>query len=314
MRKQILLAWLVCLITSTPASAQANWLDEATAAYLRKDYSTSLSILRPEADRGHAIAQYNLGRLILLGLGTSKDPDEAWKWIEASALQGYAPAEHMAGAIFSGLYPDISEQRSIDGSRAAEWFRRAARQGHGAAQNDLGLLYARGVGVEQDFTEAIRWFRHAAVAGVVQALHNLGVRYLNGEGVKADLREAFTHFEAAAQKGFPESQYQVGLMYAEGQHVDRDIGEAYRWFLTAAENGQVDAQNRIGIAYLGGLPEEADDDGIVANDVLAYYWFHRAAARKQALGGQAAAFNLETARGRMSPEQIAEAEALLGKQ
>ena len=44
-----------------------------------------------------------------------------------------------------------------------KWSRLAARQGHAGAQYQLGLLYAVGAGVEQDFVQAYKWFSLAAV-------------------------------------------------------------------------------------------------------------------------------------------------------
>lgn len=41
--------------------------------------------------------------------------------------------------------------------KAAEWFRRLARQGDPRAQTSLGLMYARGYGVAKNLAEAHRW-------------------------------------------------------------------------------------------------------------------------------------------------------------
>ena len=40
---------------------------------------------------------------------------------------------------------------------AAQWYRRAAEQGHAPAMRSLGLLLAAGRGVELDFAEAVNW-------------------------------------------------------------------------------------------------------------------------------------------------------------
>jgi TPR repeat protein len=37
----------------------------------------------------------------------------------------------------------------------------------------LGVMYANGWGVEQDFTEALRWYRQAAERGNLQAMRYL---------------------------------------------------------------------------------------------------------------------------------------------
>ena len=53
-----------------------------------------------------------------------------------------------------------------DYAAAAIWHRKAALQGHSAAAVNLGFLYEKGLGVEQDPVEAFGWYRKAA--GIVE--------------------------------------------------------------------------------------------------------------------------------------------------
>ena len=52
-----------------------------------------------------------------------------------------------------------------DEAEAMRWFRAAADQGHAEAQNQLGVAYAEGDGVERDDMEAVRWYRADAAGG-----------------------------------------------------------------------------------------------------------------------------------------------------
>jgi TPR repeat protein len=52
---------------------------------------------------------------------------------------------------------------------AASWLRRAADQGHGEAQYQLGRLYLSGRGVPDDRREAVAWLTKAAAAGYAPA-------------------------------------------------------------------------------------------------------------------------------------------------
>src|SRR5262245_35157776 len=47
-------------------------------------------------------------------------------------------------------------------SPAMKWFRKTADQGHASAQFYLGLRYANGQGVPQDYMQALKWFNLAA--------------------------------------------------------------------------------------------------------------------------------------------------------
>src|SRR5689334_19836678 len=66
---------------------------------------------------------------------------------------------------------------------AMKVFRRLAEQGHQWAQRRVGLMYAEGKGVPQDFQEAVKWYRLAAAQGNTPAQTNLGLAYETGEGV-----------------------------------------------------------------------------------------------------------------------------------
>jgi S1-C subfamily serine protease len=58
-------------------------------------------------------------------------------------------------------------------SEAMRWFRQSAEKGNNDAMVRLGVMYANGWGVEQDFTEALRWYRQAAERGNLQAMRYL---------------------------------------------------------------------------------------------------------------------------------------------
>ena len=49
-----------------------------------------------------------------------------------------------------------------DRAEAVRWYRRAAEQGHPAAQYELGSAYFNGYGVEQDAVNAVMWSGSAA--------------------------------------------------------------------------------------------------------------------------------------------------------
>jgi localization factor PodJL len=55
------------------------------------------------------------------------------------------------------------DQRDFNG--AARWFEEAAKRGVVDSQFNLGMLYARGLGVSQDFAESYKWFAIAAAHG-----------------------------------------------------------------------------------------------------------------------------------------------------
>jgi len=63
------------------------------------------------------------------------------------------------------------------------WLYKQAQEGNADAQFNLGVIYGKGRGVDQDGNEAVRWYRKAADQGHVDAQNNLGVMLLNGMDV-----------------------------------------------------------------------------------------------------------------------------------
>ena len=60
-----------------------------------------------------------------------------------------------SGAVHQGSVPQ-------DDAQAVAWYRKAADQGHAAAQFNLGAMYDNGRGVPQDYVEAHKWVNLAA--------------------------------------------------------------------------------------------------------------------------------------------------------
>jgi len=95
--------------------------------------------------------------------------------------------------------------------------RKAAEQGNAAAQFNLGMMYANGQGVTQDYSEAFRWYRKAAEQGNATAQFNLGVMYANGQGVARDDQQAVVWYQKAAIQGIAMAQNNLRAMYESGR-------------------------------------------------------------------------------------------------
>ena len=149
-----LLAFLIVL--GLGASARADALRDAQAAYDRGRYATALEIWQPLAEQGNADAQVGLGNLFLGGYGLARDDRAAMEWFRKAAEQGSTVGQFSFGSLYYG--------RKEFGA-AATWYRRAAEQGHAVAQLRLGKMYAEGLGVDRDDVRAYKWFSIAAARG-----------------------------------------------------------------------------------------------------------------------------------------------------
>ena len=91
--------------------------------------------------------------------------------------------------------------RTVSVSNMHLFWRKAADKGDAEAMYNIGHLYEKGHGVEQDYIEAMRWFRKAADKGNAEAMFNIGVLYERGRGVKQDEIEAMRWYRKAAADG-----------------------------------------------------------------------------------------------------------------
>ena len=88
-----------------------------------------------------------------------------------------------------------------------------ANAGDADAQWLLGLAYADGQGVPQDYAQAAAWYRKAADQGLADAQTNLGVAYYKGEGVPQDFVQAAAWYRKAADQGDADAQYNLGRVW-----------------------------------------------------------------------------------------------------
>ena len=137
-----------------------------------------------------------------------------------------------------------------------------------------------------------------------------------------------------AQSGDVNAQNELGLLYSEGRGLPQNYLEAKDWFKKAADQGHADAQVNLGTLYSLGR-------GAPFSDYMALFWFQKAAEQRNALafaklgmmhergravsqslieahkwyslsvayGEKRAAESRDAVATRMTPGQIAEAEA-----
>ncbi len=134
----------------------------------------------------------------------------------------------------------LGQMCGSDYEQAFSWFQKAADQGHDSAQNQLGLCYYEGKGVEQDYRKAAAWYQKAADQGYDVAQYHLGNCYYHGEGVEQDYGKAVAWYRKAVEREFanPWAAYQLGECYRYGNGVEQDCGQAVKWYKKAAMAGE----------------------------------------------------------------------------
>jgi TPR repeat protein len=126
----------------------------------------------------------------------------------------------------------------------------------------------------------------------------LGAAYEQGWFGKANFPEALKWLRKSAEQGNADAQNSLGRMYEDGEGMVRNYSLAAKWYRKAAEHepdlgGAGQGRNNLGMLYL-------DGHGVPKDYVQAYMWFSLADFESNP--------NLSLAKGRMTPEQILEAE------
>lgn len=164
---------VVALIWWNVASS-SEWYEKALAADNRSDYVTVMSILESRVYTEDPKAQNYMGYMYLNGRGVPQNFDEAFKWFNASAQQGFGLGEYNLGRLYLSGKGVASDKKE-----ALKWLSLAAGQGEGFALLDLGSMYRKGDGVKRDLVQAHTYFNLAVVhlqsqdsAGRAQAIAN----------------------------------------------------------------------------------------------------------------------------------------------
>jgi uncharacterized protein len=108
----------------------------------------------------------------------------------------------------------------------------------------------------------------------------------------------------AADQGNAGAEFNLGLAYMKGQGVPQDYVKAVYWYQMAADQGNAGAEFNLGLAYMNGqdVPQDYAE---------AYKWVELAKAASKS-GDQVyeiASQKMTTLEARMTPEQIARAQA-----
>ena len=153
-------------------------------------------------------------------------------WILALAIVAPA-AQGVSAQTLLPAFDPCSNETAQD-----ELNQEHAEQGSSIAQFLLGLSYATGgFCYRQDYFQAIRWYRKAAQQGHSAAQNNLGYMYANGRGVPQSYSDALEWYTKAAEGGFTLAQFNLGRVYAYGRGVKRDYVRAHMWTNLAAIGG-----------------------------------------------------------------------------
>jgi len=164
--------------TSNPSKSEKNspQLQQAIDAYQNLQYAKAFELLQPLVKKHIPRAMFRSGMMLMGGKGIERDRISALNQLEMvlpSITQRSLQSESWA-QVALGLYFDNGWLMQSNAEAAVALYRKAATAGNTDAMNNLGLMYASGRGVEENFTTAKSWLLRARDSGHKIAAINLG--------------------------------------------------------------------------------------------------------------------------------------------
>lgn len=148
-------------------------------------------------------AQFKIGAFLL----HDEKYDEAFYWIESSAMLGFNICQFLMGYLYVYGY---AEDKNIN--TAYDWFKMSAINGFSKAKTIVGMLNHRGTIVDQNIEEAKKWYLDAANDNEYFSQYLIADIY-NSEN---NYIEARKWFRKAAKAGCAKSNFMLGAYYEHG--------------------------------------------------------------------------------------------------
>lgn len=116
---------LAIILIISPCISYAKISHETKIALRQHDHVKALKLLKAQAAKNNADAQYHLALLYKTGKGTDQSHEKAFYWFKKSANQGNARAQYNCGILFENGYGVIANEK-----KAIRWYKMAAKNGH----------------------------------------------------------------------------------------------------------------------------------------------------------------------------------------
>lgn len=202
-----------------------------------KDYTQMKNILQ-QAELGSVESQMYLGDIYL----SKGDIKNSVHWLTKAASDGNEVAINKLGMIaYSiGARKDLTDEDKdmisfIDQQvnkykkpfSALPGYQKDLERGDTYALINIGLMYERGRGVEQNYETAISYFeRYIKTKNTIApgaGEYHLAWMYLEGKGVKKDINRVTNLLDSSCELGYEVSCFELGEMYFKGSNgVSKD--------------------------------------------------------------------------------------------
>lgn len=187
-------------------------------------------------------------------------------------------------------YLNGDDEVDVDSEKAVYWFTRLAELDNATAQFNLGLLCAKGFGMERNFETAVNWLKKAEengdddAHGLIEKLQKaVAAEKIVNTGdaqAQADLAEVYMFIGNSLDQADPDADYAIALEYAQkaaaqnngdglwalalayehGCGVEEDVEKAIECYRKGAELGHAPSQHSLSCYYFRGDVLEEDHE------------------------------------------------------
>lgn len=219
--------------------------------------------------KGDAEAQYRVGLCFEKGYGVWKNDEKAVFWYKKSAESDNAVSKYYLATV----YHWVLSENLRDYNKAFELYLTAFNEGVAEAAENIGNMYANGIGIEKNDVEAVKWYEKGAAAGSPWAMYHLYLAYMNGVAVEANSEMAEKWFTKCV------SLFEFSEEGTEKSSVEEDSG--------SVDEMEEKASEIYGNLFLPGCDsifakiakEYRDGSNIVEKDIdKAISWYKKGAA------------------------------------
>ena len=199
------------------------------------------------------MAEYREGNsLYRHGQGDPSGYPQALKHFLVAAEAGVPNAQFYAGRMYQ-----LGDGTPVDGEKAVYWYLKAGANGQARAYNNLGNIYADGLGtVEADPKRGMICYKLAANMGMAMGAYNVANVYQWGKnGFDRDYAQAREYYRQCLDKAprFPGAWNNYGLVLRwSGEGAPSDYEAAEKAFLNGVAQGDRRAMFNLSDLYFDG--------------------------------------------------------------
>ena len=177
--------------------------------------------------------------------------DEAETILEKAAKKGNPDAMRLLGALCL---------ETSDKQKGFYWLEKAAASGNAVSEDQLGICYLNGIGVEPNAEKAVNIFRNSANSGYPGAKEHIAFAYMFGIGLDNLTQDCDAKFwiERLASKGNLDALNFLGNMYNTGKGVAKDQRKAVEIYKELVNKNYIYGYTNLALCYLNGYGVDKD--------------------------------------------------------